>query len=85
MKNEDGKKSHPTQKPEAPAPHRILVGTANPGAVVLDPFFGTSTTKAPWPRLLGRSLPSRLERDKDYVEVRHPPHRQCACRRRRRP
>jgi modification methylase len=66
MKNEDGKKSHPTQKPEALL-HRILVGTTNPGAVVLDPFFGTGTTGAV-ARLLGRHFIG-LERDKDYVEV----------------
>ena len=45
MKNEDGKKSHPTQKPVALL-HRILVATTNPGDVVLDPFFGTGTTGA---------------------------------------
>jgi modification methylase len=66
MKNADGKKSHPTQKPEALL-HRILVGTTNPGAVVLDPFFGTGTTGAV-ARLLGRHFIG-LERDKDYVEV----------------
>ena len=66
MKNEDGKKSHPTQKPEALL-HRILVGTTNPGAVVLDPFFGTGTTGAV-ARLLGRHFIG-LERDKDYVDV----------------
>ncbi len=66
MKNQDGKKSHPTQKPEALL-HRILVGTTNPGAVVLDPFFGTGTTGAV-ARLLGRHFIG-LERDKDYVEV----------------
>ncbi|MBI1360693.1 MAG: site-specific DNA-methyltransferase [Alphaproteobacteria bacterium] len=66
MKNDDGRKSHPTQKPEALL-HRILVGTTNPGAVVLDPFFGTGTTGAV-ARLLGRHYIG-LERDKDYVEV----------------
>jgi modification methylase len=66
MKNADGKKSHPTQKPEALL-HRILVGTTHPGAVVLDPFFGTGTTGAV-ARLLGRHFIG-LERDRDYVEV----------------
>jgi modification methylase len=66
MRDDAGKKSHPTQKPEALL-HRILVGTTNPGAVVLDPFFGTGTTGAV-AKLLGRHFIG-LERDKDYIEV----------------
>ena len=66
MKNDDGKKSHPTQKPEALL-HRILVGTTNPGDVILDPFFGTGTTGAV-AKLLDRRFIG-LERDEDYVEV----------------
>src|SRR3546814_20012513 len=38
-----GTKVHPTQKPEA-LPYRILLACSNPGAVILDPFFGTGTT-----------------------------------------
>ena len=45
LKGEDGAKAHPTQKPESLL-HRVLVGTTNPGDVVLDPFFGTGTTGA---------------------------------------
>ena len=45
LKNAKGEKAHPTQKPEALL-HRVLVGTTNPGDVVLDPFFGTGTTGA---------------------------------------
>lgn len=45
LKNSDGSKTHPTQKPEALL-HRILVGTTHPGDVVLDPFFGSGTTGA---------------------------------------
>jgi modification methylase len=66
MKNDDGKKSHPTQKPEALL-HRILVGATNPGDVILDPFFGTGTTGAV-AKLLGRHFIG-LERDESYVEV----------------
>jgi modification methylase len=66
LKGDDGKKSHPTQKPEALL-HRIIVGTTNPGDVILDPFFGTGTTGAV-AKLLGRHFIG-LERDKDYIEV----------------
>ena len=43
LKDEAGDKAHPTQKPEALL-HRVILGTTNPGDVVLDPFFGTGTT-----------------------------------------
>jgi DNA modification methylase len=39
----NGKKAHPTQKPEALL-RRILLATTRPGEIVLDPFFGTGTT-----------------------------------------
>jgi len=42
---EDGKKAHPTQKPEALL-YRVLLATTEPGDTVLDPFFGTGTTGA---------------------------------------
>ena len=63
LKGADGAKVHPTQKPEALL-HRILVGTTNPGDVVLDPFFGTGTTGAV-ARLLGRRWIG-IERDAGY-------------------
>jgi modification methylase len=66
LKGEDGRKSHPTQKPEALL-HRIIVGTTNPGDVILDPFFGTGTTGAV-AKLLGRHFIG-LERGADYIEV----------------
>jgi modification methylase len=66
MRGEDGKKSHPTQKPEALL-HRIIVGTTQPGDVILDPFFGTGTTGAV-AKLLGRHFIG-CERDKDYISV----------------
>jgi len=66
MKNESGRKAHPTQKPEALL-HRIIVGTTHPGDVILDPFFGTGTTGAV-ARLLQRNWIG-LERDSDYVEI----------------
>ena len=47
---EDGKKAHPTQKPEALL-YRVLLATTEKGDVVLDPFFGTGTTGAVAKRL----------------------------------
>jgi modification methylase len=66
MKNDDGRKSHPTQKPEALL-HRIIVGTTNPGDVILDPFFGTGTTGAV-AKLLGRRWIG-IEREDGYCEA----------------
>ncbi len=66
LKDSEGRKAHPTQKPEALL-HRIIVGTTHPGEVVLDPFFGTGTTGAV-AKLLGRHFIG-LERDPDYAAV----------------
>ncbi|HHX89007.1 MAG TPA: site-specific DNA-methyltransferase, partial [Paracoccus sp.] len=63
LKDENGDKAHPTQKPEALL-HRILIGTTNPGAVVLDPFFGTGTTGAV-AKMLGRDFIG-IEREAAY-------------------
>ncbi len=46
----DGRKAHPTQKPEALL-HRVLLASTKPGDLVLDPFFGTGTTGAVAKRL----------------------------------
>ncbi len=64
LKDDGGRKAHPTQKPEALL-HRILIGTTNPGDVVLDPFFGTGTTGAVAERLGRRWI--GIERERDYV------------------
>jgi modification methylase len=45
LKDKDGQKVHPTQKPEALL-YRVLTASSKPGDVVLDPFFGTGTTGA---------------------------------------
>lgn len=60
---QDGKKTHPTQKPEALL-YRVLMTSTKPGDVVLDPFFGTGTTGAV-ARKLGRNFIG-IERDPDY-------------------
>jgi modification methylase len=64
LKGEDGRKAHPTQKPEALL-HRIILATTNVGDVVLDPFFGTGTTGAV-ARRLGRHWIG-VERDPQYA------------------
>ncbi len=63
LKDEDGDKAHPTQKPEALL-HRVIVGTTNAGDVILDPFFGTGTTGAV-ARMLGRDFIG-IEREETY-------------------
>jgi modification methylase len=43
LKDKDGKKLHPTQKPEELL-KRIILASSNPGDTVLDPFVGSGTT-----------------------------------------
>ncbi|QEX15536.1 methyltransferase [Hypericibacter terrae] len=66
IKDENGNKAHPTQKPEALL-HRVILAATRPGAVVLDPFFGTGTTGVVAKRL-GRHYIG-IERERAYVEV----------------
>jgi modification methylase len=63
LKDEGGRKAHPTQKPEALL-YRIILASSEPGDVVLDPFFGTGTTGAV-AKKLGRHFIG-IERDEDY-------------------
>ncbi len=63
LKDGNGDKAHPTQKPMGLL-HRVLVGTTNPGDVVLDPFFGTGTTGAV-AKMLGRDFIG-IEREAGY-------------------
>jgi modification methylase len=66
LKDGDGKKAHPTQKPEALL-HRVLLASSRPGEVVLDPFCGTGTTGAVAKRL-GRRFVG-IERDPAYAAL----------------
>ncbi|MEL6967778.1 MAG: site-specific DNA-methyltransferase, partial [Pseudomonadota bacterium] len=66
LKDDEGKKVHPTQKPEALL-QRVLMSATKPGDVVLDPFFGTGTTGAVAKRL-GRHFVG-VERESDYIEA----------------
>ena len=66
LKDDNGDKAHPTQKPEALL-HRVIVGSTNVGDVVLDPFFGTGTTGAV-AKMLGREFIG-IEREEAYRKV----------------
>jgi modification methylase len=66
LKDDKGDKAHPTQKPESLL-HRVLIGSTNPGDVVLDPFFGTGTTGAV-AKMLGRDYIG-IEREAAYRVV----------------
>ncbi len=66
LKDAAGKKTHPTQKPEALVA-RVLLAASNAGDFVLDPFFGSGTTGAA-ARRLGRHYLG-LERDAVYADA----------------
>ncbi|HYM71489.1 MAG TPA: site-specific DNA-methyltransferase [Stellaceae bacterium] len=66
LRDADGKKAHPTQKPEALL-HRVLLASSRPGDLVLDPFCGTGTTGAV-ARRLGRRFIG-IERDPAYAAL----------------
>jgi len=66
LKDENGDKAHPTQKPEALL-HRVLLSASRVGDVVLDPFFGTGTTGAAAKRL-GRHFIG-IEREETYAKL----------------
>jgi modification methylase len=64
LKNSDGKKLHPTQKPESLLA-RVILSSSRPDDLVLDPFCGTGTTGAVAKRLGRRFL--GIERERDYA------------------
>ncbi|WP_398288241.1 site-specific DNA-methyltransferase [Sphingomonas nostoxanthinifaciens] len=64
LKNDDGHKTHPTQKPESLL-YRVLLAATRPGDIVLDPFFGTGTTGAVARRLRRRWI--GIEREPVYI------------------
>jgi modification methylase len=66
LKNDNGDKLHPTQKPEALLA-RVMMASTRPGDVVLDPFFGSGTTGAV-ARRLGRHFVG-VEREQDYIDA----------------
>jgi modification methylase len=64
LKGGDGKKLHPTQKPEALLA-RIILAASRPDDLVLDPFSGTGTTGAVARRLRRRFV--GVEREAQYA------------------
>jgi modification methylase len=64
LKNRDGRKLHPTQKPEALVARAVLAAS-RPGDLVLDPFCGTGTTGAVAKRLGRRFI--GIEREIAYA------------------
>ena len=66
LKDDNGDKVHPTQKPEALLA-RVMLSSSKPGDVVLDPFFGSGTTGAVAKRL-GRHFVG-VEREQSYIDA----------------
>ena len=66
LKGRDGKKLHPTQKPEALLA-RVILSSSRPDDLVLDPFSGTGTTGAV-AKHLGRRFVG-IERDAKYARA----------------
>ncbi len=62
----DGRKAHPTQKPESLL-HRIILASTAPGDLILDPFFGSGTSGAVAKRL-GREFIG-IEQDSAYIKL----------------
>ena len=65
LKDEEGKKAHPTQKPESLL-YRVLMSSTKPGETVLDPFFGTGTTGAV-AKATGRNIIG-IEMEDEYIK-----------------
>ncbi len=66
LKDENGKKIHSTQKPEALL-YRIILSTSNPGDIILDPFMGSGTTGVV-AKKLGRNFIG-IEKEEKYIKA----------------
>jgi modification methylase len=62
----EGRKAHPTQKPEALL-YRVILASSQPGDLVLDPFFGMGTTGVVAKKLHRRWI--GVEREAEYVKL----------------
>ena len=62
----NGRKAHPTQKPESLL-HRVILSSTEVGDTILDPFFGSGTTGAV-AKKLGRNYLG-IEQDRNYIEI----------------
>ncbi|MBN3534457.1 site-specific DNA-methyltransferase [Mycoplasma procyoni] len=65
LKDEQGNKLHPTQKPEKLL-YNIIISSSKKGDLILDPFSGTGTTPAVAKRLQRNFF--GIERDQRYVD-----------------
>lgn len=66
LKDDSGKKLHPTQKPEELL-KRIILASSTPGQIVLDPFLGSGTTAAVAKQLHRGWI--GIERDEAYISA----------------
>jgi modification methylase len=66
LKDTNGRKTHPTQKPEALL-QRVLLAASHPDDLVLDPFFGSGTTGAVARRLRRHYI--GIESNSQYAAV----------------
>jgi modification methylase len=66
LREDGGRKTHPTQKPEALL-HRLILASSQQGDVVLDPFLGSGTTAVVAKRLGRRFI--GIERDQFYADA----------------
>ncbi|MGH6865014.1 MAG: site-specific DNA-methyltransferase [Methyloceanibacter sp.] len=66
LKQEGGRKTHPTQKPESLL-HRVILASSRLGDMVLDPFLGSGTTAVAAKRL-GRNFVG-IEREPSYAKA----------------
>jgi len=64
LRDREGNKIHPTQKPEALL-YRIILSSSDPNAIVLDPFLGSGTT-AVVAKKLGRRWIG-IENNPEYI------------------
>ena len=66
IKDDQGKKAHSTQKPEALL-QRVILSSSSEGDTILDPFLGSGTTCAVARKLNRRSI--GIEQEPRYVEI----------------
>ncbi len=66
IKDANGAKAHPTQKPEALL-HRVILASSKVGDLIVDPFFGVGTTGAAAKRLGRRFI--GIEREPVYADL----------------
>ena len=67
LRENNNKRSHPTQKPEA-LMYRIILASTNKGDIILDPFLGSGTTAVVTKKLQRNFI--GIEQDKKYVSLK---------------